>query len=91
MNSSSFVRPLTALRRARAKNLVLVPGDLLPHIAQWQFLANRLPERGVLIVLPAGLPIQTKTLLSVARILADGSRDVRVMHAGCGGDPLQAT
>jgi hypothetical protein len=47
-----FRSPPKALRRARLDNLAIVPASLLPHKAEWQALANTLPEGTTLIVLP---------------------------------------
>lgn len=41
------------LKRARLDNIALVPASALPLKAQWQRIANELPDGGVLIVEPA--------------------------------------
>ena len=50
----TFTNPPRALRRpdVRLDNLALVPVSLLPFKTEWQTVANRLPESGVLIILP---------------------------------------
>jgi hypothetical protein len=65
--------------RVRRDNLALVPGDLLPCMAQWQEIANQLPRHAILVVLPSGLPVQKQTMLSVAKLLAAEGRQVRVV------------
>jgi hypothetical protein len=63
-----------ALRRARLDNLTLVPGDLLPFMAQPQEIANRLPRHAVLIVLPSNSSVYKRTMLTVAKLLAAEGR-----------------
>ena len=67
--------PPQALRKAKLDNLALVPASLLPDKAQWQQLANRLPEGSTLIILPAADTRQRRTLERVASGLrAKGQR-----------------
>ena len=56
-NRYRFIRQLKAIRRSSVKldNVALVPGNLLPHKNQYQEMANRLPQGGILIVLPQEL------------------------------------
>jgi hypothetical protein len=76
-----LTRPPAPLRRARLDNLVLVPGDLLPYQDEWQAIANRLPRRAVLIVLPKDNPAQRQIMLSVAKTLSEAGHQVRVIPA----------
>ena len=71
----SFGAPPPALRKAHLDNLAIVPASLLPEKAEWQALANTLPARSTLIVLP-GKPGAARTALErVSRSLAaHGSR-----------------
>jgi hypothetical protein len=69
------------LRRAKLDNLALVPGNLLPYKKAWQSVANRLPSRAVLIVLPNRETTQKDTLLTVAKLLARAGHQVRVISA----------
>jgi hypothetical protein len=66
----------------RVNNVALVPGNLLPYKQQWQELANRLPYHAVLIVLPTTSPSGKRTLLSVAKLLSQAGRQVRVVSSG---------
>ena len=57
MRPYRFTRAPRAMRRRSVKldNVALVPASLLPYKAQWQQLANELPEGSVLLC-TAGLP-----------------------------------
>jgi hypothetical protein len=72
-------RPPVAIHRARLENLAIVPGSLLGRKKQWQAIANRLPGRAVLIVLPATNAWQRKTMLAVAKLLGEAGHQVRVI------------
>jgi hypothetical protein len=61
-------------------NVVLAPADLLPWKAQWQKVANRLPEGGVLVVLPSASR-QRDILEQVAKELRKLGRNVTTMCA----------
>jgi hypothetical protein len=52
----TLLAPPPPLRRraTRLDNIALVPGSLLPELATYQALANRLPTGEVLVVLPQG-------------------------------------
>lgn len=80
-NHSRLVRPPRAIQQAHRDNLALVPGSLFPFLANCQRMANRLPRGGVLIALPPDNPSQKRTLLTVARFLAQEGHQVRVMPA----------
>lgn len=71
--------PPTSLRRVHLDNVALVPGNLLSAKAQWQRLANHLPKRAILIVLPRGRSLQRDTLLKVAKLLAQEGHQIRVI------------
>lgn len=51
MTPPRFSKPPRALRRPHVQldNIALVPASLLPFKAQWQQIANRLPQGGVLL------------------------------------------
>ena len=68
------------LRRARPDNIALVPGNLPPMKGAWREVANRLPRRGVLIVLPEGNALQKETLLKLAKVFAADGHQVSVMN-----------
>jgi hypothetical protein len=61
-------------------NVVLAPASLLAFKAQWQRVANSLPQGGVLLVLP-GLTRQAAILEQVAEELRKRGRNVRTMSA----------
>lgn len=58
--------PPRTLQRAKLDNLALVPANLLPYKAQWQEIANRLPQGSILICLPTTANPQRKALELVA-------------------------
>jgi len=68
MKNTRFNQPPRALRRpgVRCDNLVLLPGNLLAYKAQWQKIANALPQGAVLIVLPDADRPLAQTLKTVA-------------------------
>ena len=68
-------------------NIALVPANLLPHKAQYQAIANRLPKGEVLIVLPDSDSNETRTLETAARLMRAKGRRVTTMTAG---EPLEA-
>ncbi|MBV9282508.1 MAG: hypothetical protein JOZ41_20715 [Chloroflexi bacterium] len=76
-----FLRPPVPLRRATLDNLAIVPGNLLPHKAAWQEVANRLPNEAILIMLPTNNAIQKQTLLTVAKLLSKEGHQVRVVSS----------
>ena len=78
-NTPRFGSPPRPLRRARLDNVALVPGNLLSIKTQWQELANRLPQRAILIVLPRSHSIQKDTLLKAAKLLAQDGHQIRVI------------
>ena len=72
----SFRSPPNVLRRAKLDNLAIVPASLLPHKAEWQALANTLPEGTTLIVLPRE---QSPARAALERVSGDlSSRGSRV-------------
>jgi hypothetical protein len=76
---SRFTRPPRSLHRVKLDNLALLPGSSLPHIKEWQTLANDLPAGSVLIVLPDGNAAQKTVLLAVAKLVAAAGHQVRVV------------
>ena len=81
MKTVRLTRPPAAVRTPRNDNLTLIPGNLLPRKAQLQSMANRLPRRAVLIILPTANESQKRTLLAVAKVLSNGGRQVSVVPA----------
>lgn len=82
-SAPSFRSPPKALRAARLDNLAIVPASLLPHKAEWQALANTLPEGSTLIVLPHTPGAARDALERVSIDLsAHGSRVTTVEHDG---------
>lgn len=71
-------RPSTSRRRA---GLALFPASLLPYKEQWQQIANGLPDRAILIILPAGENPPRKTLETVASLLEAAGHRVTTMPA----------
>jgi hypothetical protein len=63
-------------------NFMLMPGNLLSDSAAWQAMANRLPHRAVLIILPTANQLQKQTMLAVAKRLATSGRQVSAVPAG---------
>jgi hypothetical protein len=54
---------------------------MLPYIGRCQEVANRLPRRAILIVLPQDSEVQKQTMLTVAKLLAREGHQVRVVSA----------
>lgn len=74
-SSPKLSPPPTVLRRAKLDNLALIPASLLPFKAQYQDLANTLPEGDVLIILPTSDTPSKKTLEKVSDLMkARGQR-----------------
>ncbi len=83
----AFGSPPPSLRKARLDNLAIVPASLLPDKAEWQALANTLPEGTTLIVLPREPSAARKALERVSVDLSSkGSlvttveQDARQLH-----------
>lgn len=74
--------PPRAIQRARLDNLALVPASLLPFRAQYQEIANDLPDGSVLICLPPSNGPQTLILERVASNLRSEGYQVRILSAG---------
>ncbi len=73
--------PPHSLRRSTVHldNVVLVPASLLPRKAEWQAIANGLPNGEMLIVLPYQAK-QRHVARSVAAQLRQKGQRVRVMN-----------
>jgi hypothetical protein len=69
-------RPPNAIRHKGVKldNLALVPGNLLPYKAEYQEIANGLPQGGILIVLPQELKQRRAFEQTAALLLQQGKR-----------------
>ena len=70
-----------ALRRpqVRLDNLTLVPAHLLPRKAEYQALANELPQGEVLLVLPPADSRERGTMQRVAQLFRAKGRHVTVL------------
>ncbi len=69
--------PPPALRRRdiRLDNLALVPASLLPFKAEWQAVANSLPQGDMLIILPSTeIPLRKILQRVASQLEADGQR-----------------
>lgn len=62
-------------------NIALVPGNLLPELARYQALANRLPKGDVLVVLPDSDSASRHTLETAARQFRSRGRRVTTITA----------
>lgn len=62
-------------------NIALVPASLLPHKAEWQAIANGMPNGDMLIVLPSQVK-QRQIAHSVASRLRAKGKHVTVMRIG---------
>ncbi len=81
MNRDRFHRPPRSLRRrgVTLDNIAIVPGSLMSHKAQYQAIANQLPQGDVLVVLPSGATPPKQTMQAVVRVLqAKGKRVLTV-------------
>jgi hypothetical protein len=79
MTNQGFSTPPRRIRRAKMDNLALVPGNLLVYKATRQNMANRLPRRAILIVVPEGRSGQKDMMLRVAKDLAKAGYQVSIM------------
>ena len=70
-----------AVRRpqVRLDNITLVPAHLLPRKAEYQTLANALPEGDILLVLPPPESRERETLQRVAELFRAKGRHVTVL------------
>ncbi len=69
MTSVRFSPPPNELKKAKLDNIVLMPASALPFKRQYQEIANRIPERGVLIVTPLKAAPPSKLLQHTAALL----------------------
>ena len=78
MKNERFNQPPRARRRpgVRCDNLVLVPGNVLAHMEQWQAMANTLPRGEVLIMLPEPGSALGPVLTTVTRYFEAAGRPV---------------
>ena len=81
MNHPSWRRDRRALRhpRVRLDNITLVPAHLLPRKAEYQALANELPEGDILVVLPPPDSRERPTMERVAALFRAKGRRVTVL------------
>ena len=81
MSHSSWRRGPKALRRPQVQldNLTLVPASLLPRKAEYQTLANQLPQGEVLLVLPPPESRERPTMERVAQLFRAKGRHVTVL------------
>ena len=77
------LRPPRRLRRpgVTLDNLAVVPANLLPHKAQYQAIANQLPQGEVLIVLPTADSPEKRILETAAAHFAAKGRHVTTIPA----------
>ena len=71
--------PPEAIRKVKLDNLALLPGSELGWISRYRAIANKLPDGGVLIVLPNRGAKQKRAVFSVAKVLAEHGRKVRII------------
>lgn len=79
MKGYRFTRPPSVLYKSKLDNLALVPASLLAFKAQWQAIANRMPQGTVLIVLPKTNGTARRSADMVVRYLRAEGRSVAVM------------
>jgi hypothetical protein len=79
----AIAQPITLGEPIRGKqnNLAVVPASLLPFKAQWQTVANNLPQGAVLVVLPRTNGTARRSAEMVVRYLRAEGRTVNVMAA----------
>ena len=70
-----------ALRRPQVQleNITLVPAHLLPRKAEYQTIANQLPEGDILVVLPPLESRERSTMERVAQLFRAKGRHVTVL------------
>ena len=80
-SSPSWRRGPHALRRpqVRLDNITLVPAHLLPRKAEYQALANDLPQGDILVVLPPPQSRERPTMERVAQLFRAKGRHVTVL------------
>ena len=80
-NHPSWRRGPKALRRPQVQldNITLVPAHLLPRKAEYQALANELPQGEVLLVLPPADSRERRTMQRVAQLFRAKGRHVTVL------------
>lgn len=79
----TLLPPPKPLRRRQVTldNIALVPGNLLPELARYQALANRLPRGEVLVVLPAQAGPSRHTFETAAQQFRSRGRRVTTITA----------
>ena len=77
----SWRRGPQALRRPQVQldNITLVPAHLLPRKAEYQALANALPQGDILVVLPPPESRERPTMQRVAQLFRAKGRHVTVL------------
>ena len=80
-NHPSWRRGPRPLRRpqVRLDNITLVPAHLLPRKADYQALANQLPQGDILLVLPPPGSRERPTMERVAQLFRAKGRHVTVL------------
>ncbi len=80
-HSPSWHRGPSALRRPQVQldNIALVPAHLLPRKAEYQALANELPQGDILVVLPPPESRERPTMERVAQLFRAKGRHVTVL------------
>ncbi len=79
--SPSWRRGPHALQRPQVQlgNIALVPAHLLPRKAEYQALANQLPQGDILLVLPPADSQERPTMERVAQLFRAKGRHVTVL------------
>lgn len=80
-NIYQLTRPPRILQKAKLDNLTLMPANLLPFKAQYQRLANSLPNGGVLIILPVPVNKSRIALETVSAHLKDQGYRITTISA----------
>ncbi len=77
----SYRRGPRALRRPQVQldNITLVPAHLLPRKAEYQAIANELPNGDILVVLPPSDSRERPTMERVAQLFRAKGRHVTVL------------
>jgi hypothetical protein len=80
---TSIAQPITLgkIIRGKLNNLAVIPASMLLYKAQWQAMANGLPQGTVLVVLPRGKGTARQSAQMVVRYLRAEGHAVAVMAA----------
>jgi hypothetical protein len=70
-----------ALRKARLDNIAIVPASLLPQKAQYQTIANSLPQGDILIVFPHAQHPERQLIEQLTTLFRAKGRRVTALQA----------